>query len=64
MKGVGFAYREEFGEECRGTLGPDVDSFPVLVEPLFLPPKEGEWKRMESDDLGVDSLYDDGVTKF
>jgi hypothetical protein len=44
MKSVGFAYQEELHKKCRGTLVPCVDSFLVLVEPLFFTPQEGEWK--------------------
>ena len=62
-KGVGFAHREELHEECRGTLVPCVDSFPVLVEPLFHPPSEREREQAESDYLWCDTLHNDGVSQ-
>jgi hypothetical protein len=41
LRAFGFAYGEEFGEECRGTFVPCVDDFLFLVEPLFHPPPRG-----------------------
>ena len=43
-RALGFAQREEFSEECRGTLVPRADGFLVLIKPLFRLPQEGERK--------------------
>ena len=63
-QGFGFAYGEEFGEERHRTFVPCVDSFPILVEPLFHPPQEREGKQAEPDAHGCDILDDDGVTQL
>ena len=60
-KGIGFVHWEELHEECHGTFVPCVDSFPVLVEPLFCPPQEGEREQAKSDYLWYGILHDDGV---
>ena len=44
MHGIGFAQREELGEEHRGTLVPRADGFLILIKPLFHLSQEGEWK--------------------
>jgi hypothetical protein len=43
-QGIGFAYGEEFSEKRHGAFAPGIDSFLVLVEPLFHLPHEGERK--------------------
>jgi hypothetical protein len=42
MKGIGFACREELHKEHHGALGPRVNNFLVLVDPLFCPPLKGD----------------------
>jgi hypothetical protein len=61
-QGIGFAHGEEFSEERHGTFVPLVDGFPVLVEPLFRPPREGEGKQVEPDAYRLNILDDDCVT--
>ena len=64
MKGIGFVHWEELHEECCGTLVSSVDSFSVLVEPLFCPPLEVEREQAESNYLRCDTLHDDGVAQL
>jgi len=61
---IGFAHREELGEECSGAFAPCVNSLLVLVEPLFCLPHKGKGKQTELDSLRYDVLDDDGVTQF
>jgi hypothetical protein len=63
-QGIGFAHREEIGEEHRGAFAPCINNFLVLVEPLFRLSHKGKGKQTELDSLGCDVLNDDGVEQF
>jgi hypothetical protein len=63
-QGIGFAYGEEFNEECHGAFAPGIESFLVLVEPLFHLPHEGERKQTESYSIKCDVFDDDCVQQF
>ena len=62
--GSGFAQGKEFGEEYRGALAPCVNSFLVLVKPLFRLPHKGKGKQAEPDGVRCDIFYDDGVAQL
>jgi hypothetical protein len=63
-QGVGFAQREKFCEERRGTFVPLVEGFLVLVEPLFRLPQEGKGKQTKPDGISYDSSYHYGFAQL
>jgi hypothetical protein len=63
-KSIGFAHGKELSEERSGAFAPCVNSFLVLVEPLFRLSHKGKAKQMELDSLRCDVLDDDGVAQF
>jgi hypothetical protein len=64
MDSSGFAHGEKFREEHHETFVPRVDSFLVLVEPLFCLPHEGEGKQTEPDASWCDIFDDDYVAQL
>jgi hypothetical protein len=64
LKGIGFAHGKELGEEHSGAFASCVNSFLILVEPLFCLSHKGKGKQTELDSLGCDILDDNGVTQF
>jgi hypothetical protein len=60
-QGIGFAYGEEFCEECLGAFAPSIDSFLVLVELQFHLPHKGERKQMEPYSIRCNVFDDDCV---
>jgi hypothetical protein len=60
----GFAHREKLCEEHRRTFVPRVDSFLVLIEPLFHLPREGEGKQAEPDASWCNVFNDDSVVQL
>ena len=58
-----FAQRKELCEERLGAFGPSVDVF-FLVEPLFCLPLQREGKQTKLDNIGGDTLYNNGVAEL
>jgi hypothetical protein len=50
--------------ECHGTFVPCVDSFLVLIKPLFCLPCEGEGKQAELDASRCDVFNDNSVAQL
>ena len=63
-QGIGFAQREEFGEEGHGTFVPRVDGFLILIKPLLRFPQEGERKQAEPDGVSRNATHGYGLAKF
>ena len=63
MQGIGFAQREEFGEERHGTFVPRANGFLVLIKPLFRFPQEGEGKQEEPDGVSRNISYGYGIVR-
>jgi hypothetical protein len=63
-QGIGFAHGEEFSEERHEAFAPDIDSFLVLVEPLFLLPHKGERKQTKPYSIRCDVFDDNCITQF
>jgi hypothetical protein len=60
-KSIGFAHGKELGEERSGAFAPCVNSFLILVKPLFHLSHKVKGKQEELDSHGCDVLDDDGV---
>jgi len=61
---AGPAHGEKLGEECHRALFPCVNSFLVLIKPLFHLSGEGKGKQTEPDAVLRDVLDDDGVAQL
>jgi hypothetical protein len=55
---------KEFSKKCHGAFALGIDSFLVLVEPLFRLPHEGERKQTEPYSIRCASFDDDCVAQF
>jgi hypothetical protein len=54
----------ELSEERSGIFAPCINSFPILVKPLFRLSHEREGRQTEPNILGCDVFDDDGVAQF